>query len=448
MSIAEQIAALEATRAAKAAQLETVAEKSMEAGETMTAEEGEEFDTLSDDIKAVDVDLKRLRQLEKIQGQKAKPAEGQDPKAAAQSRAGYATVKNTQKPAPGVEFARYAICLAAGQGNLMQSYEIAKSRYPESERVVTAIKANVEAGSTEDNVLAEQQTFTGDFIEHLRPQTIVGQIQGFARVPFNVKVNGGGGSVGYWVGEGKPAPVSSLSFASVSLDITKLASIVPLTQELVRSSSPSAELIVRNDLERAIIAKMDNSFIDPTHAGTSRVSPASVSYGVEAITSSGTTAAKVRADLKALWTTFIAANVTPAAAVYVMSATTALALSLMTEQSGARSFPDTGMNGGMLNGVPVITSEHVGGIADEADGTPGRYVFLINAADIFLADDDQVTLDASREATLEMSDSPDGTGVMRNLWQANMIAIRATRFVNWAKRRPSAVAMLDGVNYG
>lgn len=459
MSISEQIQALEATRAAKAAQMQNTAEKSVEAGETMTAEEGEAFDALDAEIKQIDTDLARLRSLETLQGQKAQPVDGSTQKAGTESRQ-FATVRNTQTPEPGSEFAKYAICLAAGKGNLMQSFEIAKSRYPDSDRVVNAIKANVSAGTTSGSgsELTDQTAFTQDFIEFLRPQTIIGQIQGFKRVPFNVRVNGASsGNSASWVGEGQAKPLSKMDFMSVSMDTTKLAAISVLTEELIRNSTPSAEAIVRDDLASAIIAKMDNSFIDPTFEGKAGVSPASVSNGVDPINSAGKTPAKVRQDLKALWSTFIKANVGPQGAAFVMNGSTALALALMTEQSGARSFPDITMTGGTLMGIPVVTSEHVGGIAADPDPAPkpaGSYVFLVNAADILLADDGQVTLDVSREASLEMSDAPTSEATtpagksMVSLWQTNSIALRAERYINWQKRRESAVAMLNGVNYG
>jgi hypothetical protein len=34
------------------------------------------------------------------------------------------------------------------------------------------------------------------------------------------------------------------------------------------------------------------------------------------------------------------------------------------------------------------------------------------------------------------------------MFQTNSVAFRAERTVNWARRRPSAVAVLTGVNWG
>ena len=65
-TIAEQIKDMEATRAAKAAQMAELMQKSFEADRTLDAGEAEEFDSLDAEIKQVDADLSRLRRLEAL----------------------------------------------------------------------------------------------------------------------------------------------------------------------------------------------------------------------------------------------------------------------------------------------------------------------------------------------------------------------------------------------
>jgi HK97 family phage major capsid protein len=176
-----------------------------------------------------------------------------------------------------------------------------------------------------------------------------------------------------------------------------------LTDELVRFSSPSAEMLVRDALAGAIIERIDRDFVDPAKAEVADVSPASITNGLTPIAASGTDAAAVRADLAALFAPFIAANLTPANGVFIMSSTTALALSLMRNPLGQPEFTDVSMNGGTFQGLPVITSQYVAGLG----GSPvGNLLILVNASDIYLSDDGQVVIDASREASLEMADNP------------------------------------------
>src|SRR5690606_38756400 len=81
-----QITDLENTRAAKAARMQEIATKAANEGRTMDAAEAEEDDTLRDEVKKVDEDIVRYRDLAEIQKAAAKPAKGESPADAAKSR--------------------------------------------------------------------------------------------------------------------------------------------------------------------------------------------------------------------------------------------------------------------------------------------------------------------------------------------------------------------------
>jgi HK97 family phage major capsid protein len=445
----------------------------MDESRSMDTAEAENFDALEGEIKQIDGDVARLSRLEKINAEKATPVSGAKPEDASKSREGV-TVKNTQKLEPGIEFTRYAMCLAAAKGDVGRAFNIAKSRIPDCERVVNAlkfqsetghsfeslIKSNVAGGTTADATwagpLVYYQQFAGDFVEYLRPQTIVGKfgtgnIPSLRQIPFNVRIaSQTSGGAGYWVGQGAPKPLTKFDFDATNLSWAKVAAISVITDELIRFSNPSAEALVRQGLVDALKARLDVDFIDPGKAAVAGVSPASITNGIAAISSSGTDETAVRHDLRALWAPFIAANIAPTSAVYIMSATTALALSLMVNPLGQPTFPGITMNGGTLLGVPVIVSEY----AKNTGGSSGGIVILANASDIWLADDGGFTLDASREASLQMDDAPNNnsaTGTesqVVSMFQTNSVALRCERFINWQRRRSGAVAYLDTVNWG
>lgn len=120
---------------------------------------------------------------------------------------------------------------------------------------------------------------------------------------------------------------------------------------------------------------------------------------------------------------------------------------MMRNALGQKEFPDITMMGGMFEGLPVITSEYVSNDSD------GAFIYLVNASDVWLADDGQVVIDASREASIQMLDNPtndasDGTATtLVSMFQTDSVALRAERWINWKKRRSAAVAVLAGVNY-
>jgi HK97 family phage major capsid protein/HK97 family phage prohead protease len=467
MNYLEQIKSFKDTRAAQVAAMESIQQKAMDEGRSKDAAEQEEFDTAADQIKAIDREIKDLEAMEALNMAKAAPVQD----VAKQRERVPAVAKNTEKLEPGILFARYAMCKMASQNNPAMAVEIAKSQYPQHEGMVKTLelearggkmqqfmKATVEAGTTLDATwaapLVDYQNFAGDFVDYLRPRTILGQfgtggIPSLNRIPFNVRIAGQttGGNA-YWVGEGAPKPLTAFDFNATELRWNKIATIAVLTNELIRFSDPSAERLVRDGLAAAVIERADIDFVDPAKAAVANISPASITNGIAGIPSSGNTADDIRADIQALWAPFIAARNAPRNAVYLMDSSTALALSMLQNPLGQSEFPGITMNGGTFMGVPVIVSDYL------PVDSGGGMVILLNASDIWLADDGQVTIDASREASLQMLDNPtvnSATGTATSLvsmFQTNSTAFLAERFINWQRRRASAVAWLDNVNWG
>lgn len=447
-TVAEQISAFESSRGIKATRMEELMADAGNAGATFDGQQEDEYDTLASEVKSIDAHIARLRDLEKLQISRATPVAGNTSSEASASRGGIRVeVKGVNLP-KGTAFTRYAMALMMGKGNLMQAAEIAKNWKDSTPEVETVIKAAVAAGTTTDATwakpLVEYQNMASEFAELLRPATIIGRIPGLRRVPFNIKVpRQTAGSTAGWVGEAKPKPVSSLAFDQITLGSTKLAAIVVLSEELVRYSNPSAESVVRQDMINTIVETMDGDFINPTNAGTAGVKPAAITNGVTGVASSGSDADAVRADVKALMTKFVAANLGLAGAVWLMSETLAVSLAMMTNPMGQPEFPGiNGKDGGEFFGLPVVLSQK----------TPAGVMVLAKADEIMLADDGEVMLDVSREASLQMDSAPASPTaadtVLVSLWQHNMVGLRAERYINWIKRRDGAVQMITGAQYG
>ncbi|MEH2508684.1 HK97 family phage major capsid protein/HK97 family phage prohead protease [Nitrobacteraceae bacterium AZCC 1564] len=456
-TIAEQITALENKRAAHEARMETVMQKSIDAGRSTEADEQEEFDTLGAELKAIDGDLVRLRTLEAAKAKRATSVVNVENEANGSAARGGHTrveVKSQPKLAPGIAFARLAKVKTISRLDGEAALSVAERMYGTESDTYGLIKAAVVGGSTISgnwaaNLVGAETGAFADFAEYLRPATIVGKfgtggIPALRAIPFRVPlISQTGGGSGYWVGQGKAKPLTAFDFSRTTLEPLKVANIAVLTEESIRDSSPSSEAVVRDALRDALAARLDTDFIDPAKAASAGVSPASITNGAETIASTGTDADHVRLDVRAVFAKFIAANNAPTTGVWIMSATTALALSLMVNELGQREFPGIGMNGGVFEGMPAIISEYAGSI-----------VALVNASDIYLGDEGGVSVDMSREASLEMSDAPahtpnTGTGAsLVSMFQTNSVALRAERTINWKLRRASAVAYLTGVAWG
>lgn len=467
-TINEQIEALERTRVAKAAEMTAIVEKA--AGETrsMDSAEAEAFDTAKAAVDALDKDIERLKALEAIQIATAKPASYEANEKSGQTvpvTTAPVEIKRIEKLEPGIAFARYAMCLTKAKGNHALAFEMAKRHYPQTESIVKTLKmqaegadianmfkvrAAVAAGTTTDATwagpLAEPSTFMGDFIDYLRPRTLIGQAN-FEPIPFNVRIGGAtsGGTAG-WVGQGKGKPVTKFDFNDTTTQYTKVAAIAVITQELARFNDMAAETRVRNLLAGCVIARVDADLFDPDLPGVTNVNPAGLLNGVSPVAGPSTLDLDdIRAALSRLWapwdSTFLGSR--PA---YYTTPAVARMLSFTRDALGNRAFEGMTPQGGTLDGIPVRVSQYLA----NNGGSGGAPFILVDEAEIYLADDGAVTLDARDDVAVEMdsaplSDSSAPTGAsLVSMWQTNSIAFRAERFIWWGPRRAGAIQWIDG----
>jgi HK97 family phage major capsid protein len=453
-TITEQISAFEATRQAKAARMTAIMTAAGETGETLNETDSQEYDGLATELKSIDGHLKRLAELETANLVQAKTVSGITTiEAATAARAGASVVTVKSNLPKGVGFTRYAMALAASRGSRMEAAEYAKRWKDSTPEVAMVLKAAVDAGTTTDSTwaapLVVYNNLASEFIELLRPATIIGRINGFRRVPFNVTMprQTGGSTVG-WVGQGNSKPVGELAFDQVSLGMAKAAGIIVISEELARSSDPSAEAIIGEDLRKAIAQFLDEQFINPAVALVANVSPAAVTNGASVIDSTGVTAAHLRADFASALAVWTAAEMSISGGVIVMTETQAIRLSMLVNAFGQPEFPGLSATGGTLFGLPVIASENV---PAEGGSPAGNRIVLLKPGEILLADDGGIMLDVSREASVQMNTVPtdpaSASTVFRSLWQDNLVGIRAERFINWVKRRAAASVIIEGAIY-
>jgi HK97 family phage major capsid protein len=472
MNYAEQITAFTEQRAAKAAAQKSVMDAAAEKGETLDAEQQEEFDNLQGEIEAIDGHLKRLNLVEKSAAESAKPVNGKTADEGNASREGRIIVKHQEKLEPGMEFIRLLKSYGAAKGDMARAYRIASSRYGEDSNAAGALKgfeergidffafpgfeavaqqkANVVAGSAisgtwaSDLVLTDGGAFA-DFAEYLRAATILGKL-GLRNVPFDTAlgISAGAGS-GAWVGEGKPKPLTAFDFNKTTLPPLKCANITVLTQDLLRRSSANAEEMIRTEMRNALTALIDDSFIDPTNAGSAGVEPAGIANGAISIAASGTgDADDIRLDIRNLLQVFVNNNQEGAAPVLIMRTGTALGASFLVNALGQSEFPNVTMDGGTILGIRVITSQTV----------PSGVVVALQPSEVYYADEGGFMIDASDQASLQMLDNPTNDSVtptatsMVSMFQTNSIAFRCERILNWARRRPNAAVYLTGAAWG
>lgn len=449
-NVSDQIKDLENTRAAKVARMEEVAKKSMDAGRSMDDDEAEEFDSIDAEVKAIDADLVRLRKLESFAAQKGVDTvtrSGGQPA----SRGPTIIVKSqdADEKFQGQNYTRLVIAKTLARIDGVNAAGIAHQRWGKTNpQLVQVVKAAVAGGGTDSGewgaeLVQADTRYTGDFIDYLYSLTVFDRLP-LREVPANVTIKGqDGAATGYWVGQSKSIPVSKADFSTVNLSPLKVAALAVVSKELLRDSSPSAELLVRDALANASAQRVDQTFLSDT-AASAGVSPAGILNGLAAGTSSGNTIEDVIADVKALYAGFIAAN-NASDLYYVTTQSLAKSLGLMQNALGNFAFPGLGANGGTLLGDNLVAGGNVGA---------GDFI-LLKPSDIYKIGDRGVEVSMSTEASIQMDDAPNGasdtptanTSVV-SMYQTDSVALKVVRPLNFAKRRTSAVAFIGDADYG
>ena len=350
-------------------------------------------------------------------------------------------MQSTLMPA-GTTFARFIKAMAVARGDPMAAEAFATARrWPNIAAVCKAAVAPVDQAGLDYGFLP----VTTDFAEYLRPLTLVGRLQGMRRAPFRTRViSATAGGSAAWVDENEAAPASRLSFDDdLTLLPSKVTSITVLTAELMAQSEAGSDVLIARDSTAALVLAMDQAFADPALGATS-ARPASISFGAASFESSGATLAAIDADLQLLIAALTNADMALTTAAWLMAPGTAATLAGLRGSGGAPAYPLMTAKGGLLFGLPVLTSTAVA-----ASGSPGeRFIVLVEASEILLADEGQGAVEIATHASIQMNDAPSSSATtLTSLWQNGLIGVRASRWVSWHRRRAGAVAVLRSVNY-
>jgi hypothetical protein len=333
-------------------------------------------------------------------------------------------------------FARAVQAIAAGGGEPEGAARFAQ-RFTDTPDLAEFFRKSGEPGVLGTSPTASWTTAPPGSVEFsvlLAQHTVIGRLQGLRRIPFYVTIASQADLAGvFWVGEARPVPIAvPPNFLDVRLEPRKICGIVPLSQELVRARGPAAEAAISETLLAAATRMLDDAFLNPAAAEVTEISPASITFGLGSLSSAGDPASDVQQLVAAT-----ELDLTDAVLLMAPDVAVAAAASLLGAGTGL------GVRGGTLFGLPVLTSK---ALADN--------VVLVHASRIALAEDPDVAVDVSEQATLEMTASPtqdgtEGTGAqLVSLWQTNSAAIRLTRSINWERTHNSTVLLVSGVEYG
>lgn len=452
-TISEHLAGVKLAREDANKKMLAVAQKSVDEGRSMNSAEQAEFDALKAEVKSLDADIERYSELEAMQAKSAKPVTEQADAASNRVvKMEPVQVRDTTKLEPGIAFARLARVKAlafTGQVNgFRDETSVAKAVYPHDDRLIASItKTGVSAASTlsdtwAGNLINDGGAAFADFVEYLRPRSLLGQIgPRLRRLPFDLSllVQSSAGT-GKWTKEGNSKGLTKWSYTKTKMEPLKVAAIAVATKEMLMRASVAADAFLRDELARAVGATIDTTFIDPAAAAVTDTSPAGVLNGVSATTlSAGGSLANIRADIATMAQALVAGNQSLENAFWIVPETVAVSLAMAVNEVGAQAFPGMTPTGGTIFGLPVFTSNYAG-----TDST-GSVVALIKGDEIFLGDEGGLQVSMSDQASLVMDDSPSSNSTtptaaqVVSLWQTNSVAFLVERFINWQRRRAQSL---------
>ena len=328
------------------------------------------------------------------------------------------------------DFVVFARHIAASRGDLLSAATVAEHE-GSSPVVVSALKAAVAAGTTTDSTWAAPLSPFGQtisaFIASLRSASAFdAMLPAMKQTPLRTRtVAASAGIAGHVVGEGATTALSSLSLATGTLSQLKAIALVAISNELAMVAGEEGIAFLDRELRAAVAAVTDVSFVGILTAAASSSA------------SSGTTAPAVLADFAAA---LGAIATTAESRLYALtSAPTAKALAFKVATTGELAFPQMTPSGGSIGGVTVLVTDAV-----------SNSVIVADAAAI-VANGGTITVDESRQATIQFSTTPDSPAtastVAQSLWQSNMTGIRAIRWFGAEVARSGAVAAITGVAY-
>ena len=308
----------------------------------------------------------------------------------------------------------------------------------------TRTKALAAGDATAGGFLVPTQ-FSNEVIELLRAQSVVRRLG--ARV---VQMPTGtmkfpkiatGASAAY-IGENVNIGKSEETFGQLTLTFKKLAVLTPISNDLLRYSSPSADAIVRDDLVSSMATKEDSTFI--RGAGTDATPKGLLNWCVadQKIAASAASLANITDNLGQLVVKLKNADIPMISPGWIMAPRTEQSLATIQNANGVFAFRDE-VIAGTLWGWPIGTTTNVPITLDTtgAGNDNESEIYLVDFAQVLIGESQGLLVDSSQEAAYH-----DGSNVQA-AFSLDQTVVRAIAEHDLGMRHDKGVAMLTGVTW-
>lgn len=251
-----------------------------------------------------------------------------------------------------------------------------------------------------------------------------------------------GGATAYYIGEAQAIPASQQTLGMVSFRERKLATLVPLSNDLLRVPSVSADQMAQNDMVGAMARREDLAFIRGTGTefvpkGLDVLCPTDAAH---TIVSNGTVnVANVTIDLGKCLLALEESNCNMLRPGWLMAPRSKQYLRTARDGNGNYVWRDE-MNQGRLEGFPFAVTTQIPrnlGSGDEST------VYFCDWADIVIAESLALEMAMSNETAYD-----PGTGTLISAFQNDLTVIRALAKHDLGCRHDESIVRLTAVHWG
>lgn len=290
-----------------------------------------------------------------------------------------------------------------------------------------------------------------EVVPFLRPETTFLQLNPI-RVPltagqYNQPV-AATGAVAQYVGEGQKKPVTDVTWDKLGLKAKKLAAIALITKEAKKWAIIDIQAYLERELRNAGAEALDlNGWLGTGATADTPLGILNISgIGIVPFTFADPKAPTLP-ELDAFASKMILYMTTRKIAetarwAWVMCPRTVryLADRRVNNEEGTYAFPEMQGDNPRWKGKRVLNSNQIP--SNLGTGTDETLIGLVNADDVIFGEEEDVSLDFSMEATVDVG------GTLVHLWQQNMWGVLMEMAHDFGVRRKASVVRANGIRWG
>ncbi|GLK86679.1 phage major capsid protein [Ancylobacter defluvii] len=413
----------------------------------LNEEEQASFDQLEADIKGIDGRIRAAERAQALRASTAIPAPaGQEPGATVPPATVPAQPRSQEEP--GIDLARYTRAITASRGNLSAARDWAVAQFGEGHPVVADIGAAMQTNDMSSGGVFVPERLSSQLIQLLYPRTVIRRISrvvplvgGTDTIPTVEK-----GVNAYYIGEGNDITTDEPSFGALSFKEREIASLVPLSNKLIRLSSVGIDTYVRDMMVQGFAQAEDGAFLRGTGVGAG---PKGLRYLIlpanifNASGAAAPTAAQIDSDTRKLLLALSGADIPMINPRWLMHDRVFLFLQDLRDANGNKVYPGLEAAQPNFRGYPVERFNRIPTNLDAGGGNlDGTEIYFGDFSFSMIADSYRIRIDANEAAAYKVGNE------MVSAYSRNQTLIRGLAGHDYGVSRRQAFAMLNNVRWG